>query len=228
MGVGPDRENVVSALLRRGVDVIVVDTSHGHSKNVMDTIRDIKRNFSNAQVIGGNVATAEAVEDLVKAGVDGVKLGWPRLHLHYAHSCRSRRPSDKRYHGVCEKSRGAWGAPHCRWRHQVLRRHHQGIGPQGAHTVIDGGLFAGTDESPGEMVLYQGRSYKSYPWDGVVLEAMREGSRNRYGQHEGVWEKTGSGRYSGDGSGKGPCGQLREPTDRRTQSRYGIPWGPES
>ena len=75
VGVGPDREQRVSALLKKGVDVIVFDTSHGHSKNVIEAVRDIKTNFSELQVIAGNVATEEAVEALVKAGADGVKVG---------------------------------------------------------------------------------------------------------------------------------------------------------
>ena len=75
VGVGPDREERVSALLKKGVDVIVIDTSHGHSKNVIEAVRDIKTNFPSVQVIAGNVATEEAVEDLVKAGADAVKVG---------------------------------------------------------------------------------------------------------------------------------------------------------
>jgi IMP dehydrogenase len=187
VGVGPDREERVAALVRRGVDVIVVDTSHGHSKNVMDTIRDIKRNFGNAQVVGGNVATAEAVEDLVKAGVDGVKLGVGPGSI-----CTTRIVAGVGVPQIsaimeCAKKAEELGVPliadgGIKFSGDITKAL-----AAGAHTVMIGGLFAGTDESPGEMVLYQGRSYKSYRGMGS-LEAMREGSRDRYGQHEGVAE----------------------------------------
>jgi IMP dehydrogenase len=187
VGVGPDREERVAALVRRGVDVIIVDTSHGHSKNVMDTIRDIKRNFSNAQVVGGNVATAEAVEDLVKAGVDGVKLGVGPGSI-----CTTRIVAGVGVPQIsaimeCAKKAEELGVPliadgGIKFSGDITKAL-----AAGAHTVMIGGLFAGTDESPGEMVLYQGRSYKSYRGMGS-LEAMREGSRDRYGQHEGVAE----------------------------------------
>ena len=188
VGVGPDREERVAALLSRGCDVVVVDTSHGHSKNVLDTIRDLKRNFAGLTMIGGNVATAEAVEDLVKAGVDGVKLGVgpgsicttrviagvgvPQISAIIECTVKARKlgvpivaDGGVKYSGDITKALAA-----------------------GADTVMIGGLLAGTDESPGEMVLYQGRSYKSYRGMGS-LEAMKEGSRDRYGQHEGVVEQ---------------------------------------
>jgi len=188
VGVGPDREERVAALLSRGCDVVVVDTSHGHSKNVLDTIRDLKRNFAGLTIIGGNVATAEAVEDLVKAGVDGVKLGVgpgsicttrviagvgvPQISAIIECTVKARKlgvpivaDGGVKYSGDITKALAA-----------------------GADTVMIGGLLAGTDESPGEMVLYQGRSYKSYRGMGS-LEAMKEGSRDRYGQHEGVVEQ---------------------------------------
>jgi IMP dehydrogenase len=181
VGVGPDREERVHALVQRGADVIVVDTSHGHSQNVLETIRDIKKNFGGIEVVGGNVADPDAVEDLVKAGADGVKIGVgpgsicttrivagvgvPQLSAILACRDKARKlgvpliaDGGVKFSGDITKALAA-----------------------GADTVMIGGLLAGTDESPGEMVLYQGRSYKAYRGMGS-LEAMREGSRDRYGQ----------------------------------------------
>jgi IMP dehydrogenase len=187
VGVGPDREERVEALRRRGVDVIVVDTSHGHSRNVVETIRDLKRNFGDLPVIAGNVASAEAVADLVKAGADGVKVGVGPGSI-----CTTRVVAGV---GVpqmsaimeCAKAAQRLGVPliadgGIKFSGDITKAL-----AAGAHTVMIGGLLAGTDESPGEMVLYQGRSYKSYRGMGS-LEAMREGSRDRYGQLEGVAE----------------------------------------
>ncbi len=185
VGVGSDREERVEALIRRGVDVITVDTSHGHSKNVMDTIRDIKANYENCQVIGGNIATGEAVRDLVKAGADGVKLGVGPGSI-----CTTRIVAGVGVPQIsaileCSKVAAEFGIPiiadgGVKFSGDVTKAL-----AAGADTIMVGGLLAGTDESPGETVLYQGRSYKSYRGMGS-LEAMREGSRDRYGQHKGV------------------------------------------
>jgi len=187
VGVGPDREARLEALLKRGVDVIVVDTSHGHSKNVLETVRDVKRNFGNIQVIGGNVATEEAVEDLAKAGADGVKVGVGPGSI-----CTTRIVAGVGVPQIsaivdCARASSRLGIPlvadgGIKYSGDITKAL-----AAGAHTVMIGSLLAGTDESPGEMVLYQGRSYKSYRGMGS-LEAMREGSRDRYGQHEGVTE----------------------------------------
>lgn len=187
VGVGPDREERVEGLLRRGADVIIVDTSHGHSKNVLDTIRDIKANYRNCQVIGGNIATPEGVRDLVKAGADGVKIGVGPGSI-----CTTRIVAGVGVPQIsaileCAKVADELGVPivsdgGIKYSGDVTKAL-----ASGASTVMIGGLLAGTDESPGEMVLYQGRSYKSYRGMGS-LEAMKEGSRDRYGQHEGVAE----------------------------------------
>jgi IMP dehydrogenase len=187
VGVGPDKEERVAALIRRGVDVIVVDTSHGHSKNVIETIRLLKSNFQGIQVIGGNVATPEAVEDLVKAGADGVKLGVGPGSI-----CTTRIVAGVGVPQIsaileCAKAADRLGVPliadgGVKYSGDITKAL-----AAGAHSVMIGGLLAGTDESPGEMVLYQGRAYKSYRGMGS-LEAMREGSRDRYGQHQGVTE----------------------------------------
>ncbi|MDD3473569.1 MAG: IMP dehydrogenase [Syntrophaceae bacterium] len=183
VGVGPDREERVDALLKRGADVIVVDTSHGHSRNVIETIRDIKMTYKNVQVIGGNVATAEAVEDLVAAGADGVKVGVGPGSI-----CTTRIVAGVGVPQItavmnCAKAASRLGVPiiadgGIKYSGDVTKAL-----AAGADMVMLGGLLAGTDESPGEMVLYQGRSYKSYRGMGS-LEAMREGSKDRYGQQD--------------------------------------------
>jgi IMP dehydrogenase len=183
VGVGPDREARVSALLKRGVDVIIVDTAHGHSKNVLETIRDLKRNFEDFQIVGGNVATPEAVQDLVKAGVDAVKLGVGPGSI-----CTTRIVAGVGVPQIsaiieCAEMAKKLGVPliadgGIKFSGDVTKAL-----AAGAQTVMVGGLLAGTDESPGETVLYQGRSYKSYRGMGS-LEAMREGSRDRYGQQD--------------------------------------------
>ncbi len=188
VGVGPDREERVAHLLRRGVDVIVVDTSHGHSKNVIETIKLLKSNFGDIQIIGGNVATPEAVEDLVKAGADGVKLGVGPGSI-----CTTRIVAGVGVPQIsaiieCAKVADRLGVPliadgGVKYSGDITKAL-----AAGARTIMVGGLLAGTDESPGEMVLYQGRSYKSYRGMGS-LEAMKEGSKDRYGQHEGVPEQ---------------------------------------
>jgi IMP dehydrogenase len=187
VGVGPDREERVAALLKKGVDVIVIDTSHGHSKNVIEAVRDIKTNFSSVQVIAGNVATEEAVEDLVKAGADGVKVGVGPGSI-----CTTRVVAGVGVPQIsaimnCARAADRIGVPliadgGIKFSGDVTKAL-----AAGSHSVMIGSLLAGTDESPGEVVLYQGRSYKSYRGMGS-LEAMKEGSRDRYGQHEGVTE----------------------------------------
>ncbi len=187
VGVGPDREERVSALLKKGVDVIVIDTSHGHSKNVIEAVRDIKKNFSSVQVIAGNVATEEAVEDLVKAGADAVKVGVGPGSI-----CTTRVVAGVGVPQIsaimnCARAADRIGVPliadgGIKFSGDVTKAL-----AAGSHSVMIGSLLAGTDESPGEVVLYQGRSYKSYRGMGS-LEAMKEGSRDRYGQHEGVAE----------------------------------------
>lgn len=188
VGVGPDREERVAALIKRGVDVIVVDTAHGHSRNVLDAVADIRRSYRDISVIGGNVATAEAVEDLVNAGADGVKLGVGPGSI-----CTTRVVAGVGVPQIsaimeCARKAAKLGVPivadgGIKFSGDITKAL-----AAGADTVMIGGLLAGTEESPGETVLYQGRSYKSYRGMGS-LEAMREGSRDRYGQHEGVAEE---------------------------------------
>ena len=182
VGVSSDRDARVEALLSRGVDVVVIDTAHGHSKNVIESIKDLKRNFGDVEVIAGNVASAEGVEALAKAGADGVKVGVGPGSI-----CTTRIVAGV---GVPQLS-AILDCAKAAERHGVQIIADGGIKysgditkaiAAGADGVMVGGLLAGTDESPGEIVLYQGRSYKAYRGMGS-LEAMREGSKDRYWQH---------------------------------------------
>jgi IMP dehydrogenase len=183
VGIGADRTERVAALLAAGCDVICVDTAHGHSRSVLDAVRDIRQSFPKAQIIAGNVATAEAAVALAKTGADAIKVGIgpgsicttrvvagvgvPQITA-IADCARAVEKMNVRviadggikYSGDVTKAIAA-----------------------GAHTVMIGSLFAGTDEAPGEIILYQGRSYKVYRGMGSV-GAMRAGSRDRYFQAE--------------------------------------------
>ena len=178
-----DREARVQALLNAGCDVICIDTSHGHSKGVLDAVRNTKNNFPACEVIAGNVATFEGAEALIKAGVDAVKIGVGPGSI-----CTTRIVAGI---GVpqmtaimeCARASAKYGIPMIadggiKYSGDITKA----LGA-GAHCVMIGGLFAGTEESPGETVLFQGRSYKVYRGMGS-LEAMKEGSRDRYMQDD--------------------------------------------
>jgi IMP dehydrogenase len=181
IGPGKDREQRTEALIQAGLDVLLIDTAHGHTKDVLEAIRDTKKNYPNCQLIGGNIATKEGMLDLIKAGVDGVKVGVGPGSI-----CTTRIvagvgvPQLSAILEVAEVSK----------KHEVPLIADGGIKfsgdvtkalAAGAHSVMIGNLFAGADESPGEIVLYQGRSYKVYRGMGS-LEAMKEGSKDRYMQ----------------------------------------------
>jgi len=178
-----DREARVQALLNAGCDVICIDTSHGHSKGVLDAVRDTKENFPACEVIAGNVATFEGAEALIKAGVDAVKIGVGPGSI-----CTTRIVAGigvPQMTAIMECSRASiqYGIPiiadgGIKYSGDITKA----LGA-GAHCVMIGGLFAGTEESPGETVLFQGRSYKVYRGMGS-LEAMKEGSRDRYMQDD--------------------------------------------
>ncbi|MFP4226843.1 MAG: IMP dehydrogenase, partial [Desulfobacterales bacterium] len=181
IGVGQDMEARAEALIQAGADVIVIDTSHGHSANVINALKILKGNFPDVDLVAGNVGTGKGAEDLINAGADGIKvgigpgsicttrvvagIGVPQLTA--IMNCRS--ISNKtgipliadggvKYSGDLTKALGS-----------------------GAHSVMIGGLFAGTEESPGEKIIFQGRSYKAYRGMGSV-EAMQQGSKDRYYQ----------------------------------------------
>ena len=182
VGVGAETDERVQELVKAGVDVIVVDTAHGHSQAVLERVSWVKKNFPEVQVIGGNIATGEAAKDLIKAGADAVKVGIgpgsicttrivagvgvPQISAvdHVSEAIKNEVPviadGGIRYSGDISKAIAA-----------------------GANTVMIGGLFAGTKEAPGEVELYQGRSYKSYRGMGS-LSAMQQGSSDRYFQDD--------------------------------------------
>lgn len=182
VGVGSETDERVTELVAAGVDVIVVDTAHGHSQAVLDRVKWIKKNFSNVQIIGGNIATGEAAKDLVKAGADAVKVG-----IGPGSICTTRIVA-----GVGVPQVSAVDNVHQAIKSAVPIIADGGIRysgdvakaiAAGADTVMIGGLFAGTKEAPGEVELYQGRSYKSYRGMGS-LSAMQQGSSDRYFQDE--------------------------------------------
>jgi IMP dehydrogenase len=178
-----DREARIDALLAAGADVIAIDTSHGHSAGVINAIKSIKSNFPKCELIAGNIATSEGAKALIEAGVDAVKVGVGPGSI-----CTTRIIAGV---GVAQMSA-------IRDAYKVASKHGipliadggikysgdivKAIGA-GAHCVMIGGLFAGTEESPGENILFQGRSYKVYRGMGS-LEAMKMGSRDRYYQDD--------------------------------------------
>ena len=181
IGTGPDRLERAQALVDAGVDVVVVDTAHGHSQSVLDTIVELRRTFSELPLIGGNVATAEGSEALIKAGVSGVKVGVGPGSI-----CTTRVVAGvgvPQFTAVVDSARVASrsGIPvisdgGIKFSGDVVKAL-----AGGATSVMIGALFAGTDESPGEVVLYQGRSYKVYRGMGSI-GAMADGSADRYFQ----------------------------------------------
>jgi IMP dehydrogenase len=183
VGVGADNDERIELLVKAGVDVIVVDTAHGHSQGVLDRVRWTKKNYPQVQVIGGNIATGDAALALVEYGADGVKVGIgpgsicttrivagvgvPQITaiVNVAHALKGTgvpliADGGVRYSGDVAKALAA-----------------------GAHSVMMGGMFAGTEEAPGDVFLYQGRSYKSYRGMGS-LGAMTDGAADRYFQED--------------------------------------------
>ena len=183
VGTGYDTDERVAALIGAGVDVIVVDTSHGFSKGVIDRVRQIKTEYPDLQVIGGNIVTGDAAEALIEAGADGVKVG-----IGPGSICTTRVVAGV---GVPQISAVADVAEAIQNRGVPLIadggiRYSGDIAKAlvaGAYSVMIGGLFAGTEESPGEVELYQGRSYKSYRGMGSVgAMGQTHGSSDRYFQ----------------------------------------------
>jgi IMP dehydrogenase len=188
VGVGGDTEQRVRALVEAGVDVLIVDTAHGHSQGVLDRVRWIKTTFPNLDVIGGNIVTADAARALVAAGADGVKVGVGPGSI-----CTTRMVAGV---GVPQITAVSMVADAMRELDiPVIAdggiRYSGDIAKAlvaGASCVMIGGMFAGTEEAPGEVELYQGRSYKSYRGMGS-LGAMQKGSKDRYFQDEVDVEK---------------------------------------
>ena len=181
VGVGEGTEERVTLLVEAGVDVVVVDTAHGHSQGVIDRVRWVKQNFPHVEVIGGNIATASAARALADAGADAVKVG-----IGPGSICTTRIvagvgvPQLTAVSNVCKELAGS-GIPliadgGIRFSGDISKAI-----AAGANTVMRGGLLAGTEEAPGEIELFQGRSFKSYRGMGS-LGAMQQGSSDRYFQ----------------------------------------------
>jgi IMP dehydrogenase len=188
VGVGGDTDERVAALVEAGVDVIVVDTAHGHSQGVLDRVSWVKKNFPQMQVIGGNIVTGDAAKALVDAGADAVKVGVGPGSI-----CTTRIvagvgvPQISAVNMVAEAIRDSGACliadGGIRYSGDIAKAL-----SAGANCVMIGGMFAGTEEAPGEVELYQGRSYKSYRGMGS-LGAMQKGSKDRYFQDESDADK---------------------------------------
>jgi IMP dehydrogenase len=181
VGVGPDRDERTALLVEAGVDLIVIDTAHGHSKNVCDSVKAIKKKYSKVQVVAGNVATGDGTKALMDAGADAVKVG-----IGPGSICTTRVVAGVGVPQITAIAECAKVASD----HDLPLIADGGIKysgdlvkalAAGASCVMIGSLLAGTDEAPGETVLYQGRTYKSYRGMGS-LGAMRMGSKDRYAQ----------------------------------------------
>ncbi|MDY7036235.1 MAG: IMP dehydrogenase [Thermodesulfobacteriota bacterium] len=182
VGVGPDTDERIERLIAASVDLILIDTAHGHSKGVIETLKDTKRKYPDLELVAGNVATAEGTRSLIKAGADGVKVGVGPGSI-----CTTRVVAGI---GVpqmtaimdCGVEARKWGIPiiadgGIKYSGDITKAI-----AGGADAVMIGSLFAGNEESPGETILFQGRTYKVYRGMGSI-EAMKEGSKDRYFQH---------------------------------------------
>ena len=218
VGVGDAARERVEQLVQSGADVIVVDTAHGHSKDVLDMVKWIKTNFKDTQVIGGNIATADGALALVKAGVDAVKVG-----IGPGSICTTRivsgvgMPQISAVSNVAKALKNK-GVPvisdgGIRYSGDIAK----GLAA-GAYSMMIGGLFAGTEEAPGDVELYQGRSYKSYRGMGSLgAMAQNHGSSDRYFQENDEVEKLIPEGIEGRVPFKGPlqavihqlCGGIR-------------------
>ena len=183
IGVGEDREERIDALVKAGVDMVIIDTAHGHSQSVIDVIRDIRRSYPDLQLVAGNIATAEAAAALIAAGVDAVKVG-----IGPGSICTTRVvagvgvPQITAIMDVARATKKA-GIPVIADGGVKFSGDLPKAVAAGADVIMIGSLFAGTDESPGETILYQGRTYKSYRGMGS-LGAMKKGSKDRYFQSD--------------------------------------------
>jgi IMP dehydrogenase len=181
VGTGKDALHRIDLLADAGVDVVAIDTAHGHTQNVIDTVTGAKKRHRSLQLVAGNIATAEAARDLIKAGVDAIKVGMGPGAI-----CTTRVIAGAGVPQItaimdCAAVAGKAGVPliadgGIKFSGDIVKAI-----AAGADAVMIGSLFAGTDETPGEIVLYEGRSFKSYRGMGSI-EAMKEGSKDRYAQ----------------------------------------------
>lgn len=206
VGVGGDTDRRVEALVAAGVDVIVVDTAHGHSQGVLDRVRWVKKNFPQVQVVGGNICTGDAALALLDCGADAVKVG-----IGPGSICTTRVVAGV---GVPQVTAIDLVAEALQDRIPLIAdggiRYSGDIGKAlaaGASTIMIGGLLAGTEESPGETELFQGRSYKSYRGMGS-LAAMEKGSKDRYFQDAATADKLVPEGIEGRVPYRGPVGGI--------------------
>lgn len=188
VGVGEDREQRIGALINANCDVIVIDTAHGHSRRVLDAVKLTKKQFPDTELIAGNIATEQGAEALIKAGADCLKIGVGPGSI-----CTTRViagigvPQITAIMNVVKAAK-KYGVPviadgGIKYSGDITKAI-----SAGANSVMIGNLFAGADEAPGEIILYQGRTYKVYRGMGSI-EAMRKGSKDRYSQDEMIDSK---------------------------------------
>jgi IMP dehydrogenase len=227
IGAGGDFVERAQELVRARVDALVIDTAHGHSEGVLNAVKRIKHQFPELELVAGNIATAQATIDLIKAGVDAVKVGMGSGSI-----CTTRIVSGAGVPQItavldCARAAHGTGVPvisdgGIKYSGEVTKAI-----AAGADSVMLGSLFAGSDESPGEIILYQGRSFKSYRGMGS-LSAMKEGSKDRYGQGA----ETQMSKLVPEGiEGRIPykeraSGLVNSSTGRRLARRYGLLWLP--
>ena len=207
VGVGPDTEERLAQLKKAGVDLIVVDTAHGHSQAVLDTVKMVKRQHPTLEVVAGNIATAEAAKDLLRAGVDAVKVGVGPGSI-----CTTRIVSGSGMPQLtaiadCAQVLEGSGVPIVADGGIKFSGDISKALAAGASTVMLGGLLAGTEESPGETVLYQARTYKVYRGMGSI-GAMERGGGDRYGQSGRVPQKLVPEGIEGRVPYKGPLSAV--------------------
>ena len=217
-----DWEERVEALVRAGVDLIAVDTAHGHSKNVLDVIGQIRRRYPDLEISGGNVATAEGTTALIEAGVNVVKVGVGPGSICTTRDRLGRRRAADHRHWQLRQSGGAHNVPviadgGIKYSGDITKAL-----AAGAASVMIGSLFAGTEESPGETILYQGRTYKAYRGMGSI-GAMGQGSRDRYGpgRCDGFNKLVPEG-IEGPGALQGVPVVQHPSTRRRFARRHGL------
>ena len=227
IGVAKDTMERADALVAAGVDVLVIDTAHGHSQGVLDVVRRVRQRFADVELVAGNVATAEGTKALIDQGVDAVKVG-----IGAGSICTTRIVAGIGVPMItaitdCARAAQAHDVPiiadgGIRYSGDITKAL-----AVGASTTMIGNLFAGTDESPGEMILYQGRSFKEYRGMGSI-GAMRRGSRDRYFQDEFDLDpatrrrEARARRHRGARRPQGQRGRPDLPAGRRTARRHGL------
>jgi IMP dehydrogenase len=188
LGIGPDMEPRVERLMSASADLVVIDTAHGHSEGVIKAVTTIKKKYPKLELIAGNVATAAGTRSMIEAGVDGIKVGVGPGSICTTRVVAGVGIPQMSAIMACAQEAKKWGVPviadgGIKYSGDITKAM-----AGGADSVMIGSLFAGTEESPGETILFQGRTYKVYRGMGSI-EAMKEGSKDRYFQEEVEMEK---------------------------------------